>query len=366
MIDLVRRWLARHFSDPERVILGLMVLVGIGLVYFVGSLLTPVFVSIIIAYLLDDLVEFCLRLRLPRLVAVIIVFLGFIIGMIVIILWLLPLTFKQISQLIQQLPMMLTTAQRELAQLPTAYPDLISENQVRQINEILNDSISSLGRQVLSFSLASVMGLFYLVVYLILVPLMVFFLLKDKLSILAWFRRFMPGNMDLTQTVWQEANLQVSNYIRGKGLEIIIVWVVSYIAFQILGLQFALVISMFVGLSVIIPYFGVTVIGFVMALAAFVQWGWGSQFIWAIAIYAIIQILDGNLLAPLLLSGVVHLHPVAIVAAILLFGGLWGVWGLFFAIPLATLINAVLKAWFAKLDLQSESPALTENGNHPT
>ena len=73
------------------------------------------------------------------------------------------------------------------------------------------------------------------------------------------------------------------------------------------------------------------------------------------AAYAVIQILDGNLLAPLLLSCVVDLHPVAIVVAVLLFGGLWGIWGLFFAVPLATLTNAVIKAWFARIEQRSET-----------
>ena len=122
------------------------------------------------------------------------------------------------------------------------------------------------------------------------------------------------------------------------------------------GCSLPLLISLFVGLSVIIPYIGVTVMGFVMALAAFIQWGWSSQFASAMVAYAIIQILDGNLLAPLLLSGVVNLHPVAIVVAVLLFGGLWGLWGLFFAIPLATLTNAVIKAWFARLEQRSDKP----------
>ena len=81
-------------------------------------------------------------------------------------------------------------------------------------------------------------------------------------------------------------------------------------------------------------------------LIAYFQWGWGADFAYTIIAYAIIQLLDGNLLAPLLLSEVVNLHPVAIIVAVLLFGGLWGIWGLFFAIPLATLVHAVIKAWF--------------------
>ncbi len=354
MFDLFRDWKNRHFSDPQRVILGIMLLVGAGLAYFLGNLLTPLLISIVIAYLLDGMVALLRRSHVPRLAAVWTVFTVFIVGMIVMILWLIPLTVKQISQLVQQLPGMLTTVQSQLLQLPTSYPDLISESQIREIIAFLNTGISTLGKRVLTLSLASVVGLIHLVVYLVLVPFMVFFLLKDKALILDWWRHFLPDNMDLTESVWQEANVQVTNYIRGKGWEFLIIWGISYSVFSVLELQFSLLISLFVGLSVIIPYIGVTVMGFVMALVAFIQWGWSSQFASAMVAYTVIQILDGNLLAPLLLSGVVNLHPVAIVVAVLLFGGLWGLWGLFFAIPLATLANAVIKAWFAKLEHQTD------------
>jgi putative permease len=62
----------------------------------------------------------------------------------------------------------------------------------------------------------------------------------------------------------------------------------------------------------------------------------------------VIQILDGNVLVALLFSEVVNLHPVAIIVAVLVFGGMFGFWGIFFAIPLATLVQAVLKAWFTR------------------
>ena len=355
MLEIFREWKDRHFSDPQRVILGFMLLAGAALIYVLGGLLAPVMISIIIAYLLDGLVSLLQRFRLPRLAAVCIVFAVFMIGMLVMILWLLPLTVKQISQLAQQLPGMLGTVQSRLNELPTRYPELISETQVRQVIDYLNTSLTAMGRRVVTLSLASVVGLMHLVVYLVLVPFMVFFMLKDKEAILDWGRRFLPDNMDLTESVWQEANVQVTNYIRGKGWELLIIWAMSYVVFKALGLQFSLLISMFVGLSVIIPYIGVTVMGFVMALVAFIQWGWSHEFASAMIAYLVIQIFDGNLLAPLLLSGVVNLHPVAIVVAVLLFGGLWGLWGLFFAIPLATLLNAVLKAWFAKREHQADA-----------
>jgi putative permease len=350
MLELFKAWKDRHFSDPQRVILGIMLLVGAGIVYFLGSLLTPVFIAIIIAYLLDGMVALLQRSHIPRMASVAIVFVIFLAGMLVMFLWLIPLTVKQVTQLVQQLPGMVGTIQTRLLALPSTYPELISESQVRQVIDFLNGGITDLGKQMLSISFASVVGLLHMVVYLVLVPFMVFFLLKDKAAILAWGRRFLPDNMDLTESVWQEANNQITNYIRGKVWELLIIWSVSYVVFRLLGLQFSLLISLFVGLSVIIPYIGVTVMGFVMALVAFIQWGWSSHFISAMIAYAVIQILDGNLLAPLLLSGVVNLHPVAIVVAVLLFGGLWGLWGLFFAIPLATLANAVIKAWFVRIE----------------
>jgi putative permease len=81
-----------------------------------------------------------------------------------------------------------------------------------------------------------------------------------------------------------------------------------------------------------------------VVLVAFFQWGWGAQLAYATGAYLLIQLLDGNLLAPLLLSEIVKLHPIAIIVAILVFGGLWGFWGVFFAIPLATLVQALINA----------------------
>ena len=106
-----------------------------------------------------------------------------------------------------------------------------------------------------------------------------------------------------------------------------------------------MLLAVLVGVSVLIPFIGAAVVTFPIALVAFFQWGFGTDFYVLIAAYFIIQILDGNVLVPLLFSEVTDLHPIAIIVAVLLFGGLWGFWGVFFAIPLATVVQAVLLAW---------------------
>jgi putative permease len=162
------------------------------------------------------------------------------------------------------------------------------------------------------------------------VPLLVFFLLKDKTKILNWIAHFLPEERDLTNEVWFEVNQKIASYVRGKFLEVLIISVVTYIAFATLSLNYAILLAVMVGFSVIIPY---------------AQWGLSSEFLYVMVAYTVIQAVDGNVLVPLLFSEIVNLHPVAIIVAVLFFGGLWGLWGVFFAIPLATLINAVINLW---------------------
>jgi putative permease len=177
------------------------------------------------------------------------------------------------------------------------------------------------------------------------VPLLVFFFLKDKKLILNWLASFLPKERHVANRLWREMDAQMGNYIRGKVYEIFIVGVASYITFLLLGLNYTPLLAVVVGLSVIIPYVGATLVTLPIVVVAYFQWGWSSEFIWVVSAYGIIQALDGNVLVPLLFSEAVNLHPVAIIVAVLVFGGLWGVWGVFFAIPLATLVKALLRAW---------------------
>ena len=202
-----------------------------------------------------------------------------------------------------------------------------------------------MGQRLLSFSVASVRGIVTFLVYLVLLPLMVFFFLKDKKAILEWITRFLPNNRDLTEQVWRNVDRQIGNYIRGKLLEIVIIGVATFIPFKFMGMNYAATMSLLVGLSVIIPYVGAVAVTVPVAMIAWFQWGASSEFVYLMIAYLVVQFLDGNVLVPLLFSEVVNMHPAAIIIAVLFFGGLWGVWGVFFAIPLATLVQAVINSW---------------------
>jgi len=344
MKELFRDWYNRYFSDPQVLILGILLILGLVIILLLGKMLVPVFAGIAIAFLLDGLVSLFVRCRIPRRISVVVVFVIFFVCLVVSLVGLLPLLSEQIGQLFQQLPSMIAGVQNALMLLPERYPDFISEVQIRKIIIFLSSELTNVGQRLLSVSLASVRGVISIVVYLILVPFLVFFFLKDKTVILHWLGGLLPEERGLATEVWHEVNQQITNYIRGKMWEIIIVCVATYVTFLALKLEFAMLLALFVGLSVLIPYIGAAVMYLPVALIAYFQWGLSAEFLYALIAYSIIQLLDGNLLAPLLLSGVVNLHPVAIIAAVLIFGGLWGFWGLIFAVPLATLVHAVMKA----------------------
>ena len=361
MINFIRDWINRTFSDPQVIILAILLIFGFLLIFTLGSMLAPVFASLVLAYLLDDMVSLFQKLKIPRSVSVLIVFVFFMACLLFLFIGLLPMLSRQIGQLFQDLPTMITNGQDKIVQLAKRHPDIFSQQQINQLLGALSSEISGLGQGIVSFSVSSVKSLISFIIYLILVPLLVFFFLKDKFKILQWMKNILPKNRALATEVWQEVNQQISNYIRGKAWEIIIVWIASYITFTILGLRYSVLVSLFVGLSVLIPYIGATVMTLPIALIAFFQWGWGSEFAYVLISYGILQLLDGNLLAPLLLSEVVNLHPIAIIVAVLVFGGLWGIWGLIFAIPLATLVQAVINAILSKRDNKPEKEVTERN-----
>ncbi|MDT8387061.1 MAG: AI-2E family transporter [Thiogranum sp.] len=343
-MELLRRWFVHYFSNPQVVILVLLLLVGFVVVLTMGQMLAPVLAALVLAYLLEGIINFLQRHGVPRIWAVVLVFIAFMFFLTFALLGLLPRLSYQVSQLVQQLPHIISRGQDAIMALPQSYPELFSEQQVRDVVDAIRAEVGNLGQNLLTLSLASVVGVITLMVYLILVPVLVFFFLKDKERIIHWLTAYLPDDRALTTRVWHEVDIQIGNYVRGKIWEILLVGSVTYLTFVAMNLQYAVLLATLVGLSVVIPYIGAAAVTIPIAAIAWFQWGWSPEFGYVLIAYGIIQALDGNVLVPLLFSEVVNLHPVAIIIAVLVFGGIWGFWGVFFAIPLATLVQAVLRA----------------------
>ncbi|MGB5324489.1 MAG: AI-2E family transporter [Pseudomonadales bacterium] len=345
MANVFRKWYDQRFHDEEAILLLLLLTAGVGLILFLGEILTPVIAALVLAFLCQGIVNQLVRYKTPHIIAVITAFLFLLLLEIASASVLSTLVLGQLDNFINELPKIIALLQERLAELPQKYPIAISDQQVEEWSNALNAQIAGFGQWVVAFSQSKIPNMLSFLVYLILVPVLVFFFLKDRDKILGWFGGLLPERRPLLKQVWNDMNAQMGNYVRGKFIEMFIVGAITYVVFIFFDLRYSALLAIAVGISVIVPYVGAFIVTIPVALVAYLQWGFGPDFAKVFIAYLIIQIIDGNLLVPWLFSEAVNLHPVAILLAIMFFGGIWGLWGVFFAIPLATLINAVLNAW---------------------
>jgi len=345
MLDLLGNWYRNKFSDPDALMLLLLIIVISTIILLWGSYIMPVLVAIVLAYLLDSLVGKLESMNLSRTLATSIVMIIFIGISSLGTLSLLPTITKQSVNLLEELPLIWQGAQAWILTLPEQYPGLFQAEQITSMMNKVNESLVSVTQNIISVSFSSLVSVGALLIYLILVPLMMFFMLKDKPLFMANVSYLLPKERRLIYQVASEMNTQIGNYIRGKVIEIIIVGAASCLAFVLMDLRYAILLGVLVGLSVLIPYIGAAVVTIPVAFVALFQWGFSAEFGYLMLVYLIIQALDGNLIVPILFSEAVALHPLYIIVAVLFFGGIWGFWGVFFAIPLATLVKALISAW---------------------
>ena len=345
MKEVLKRWYQRYLSEEEAVVLLVMLVAAFVVMLAFGEILAPVFVAVILAYLMQGVANVMRHRGLPAELSVAISTLLFLGGFLAVLFGLAPLVWRQLVALVREAPTMIEAGRQVLVTLPEEYPVFFTQQQVNELTSVIQAEMAAMGQLLVTKGLSSIPSMLALFVYLILIPLMVFFFLKDRDQLIGWFAGFLPAKRPLLDRIWGELNLQFANYARGKGIEILIIGGASYLVFALFSLNYAALLGLLVGLSVIVPYIGATLVTIPVVVVAYAQFGVSPDFYWVVGAYIVIQVLDGNVLVPLLFSEAVNLHPVAIVIAVLFFGGLWGLWGVFFAIPLATLVNAILTAW---------------------
>jgi putative permease len=329
-------------GDRQLVILLLIVAAAATLLVFAAGVLAPVLASAVIAWMLETVAQRLERLGLSRALAASVLTAVFVTALALFLFLLAPLLLGQIAQLARQLPGMVSGVQTLLLGLPDLYPELLDRGQIVGLVAELNADAVILGQTMLRASVAQLPTLATIGIYLFILPLLVFFFIRDGRLIMAWLGGFLPENRPLADEAWREIVLKMGGYVRGRVYEMLIVGVVCYLAFEALDLDFAALLAALAGASVLIPYFGAPLVAVPVALTAFAQWGFGPEFIWTLATYTVIQTIDGAILGTLLLAGTVNLHPVAVMVAVLVFGDLFGFWGLFFAVPMASVLQVVL------------------------
>jgi putative permease len=259
--------------------------------------------------------------------------------------WLLPILYSQLQLLVLETPGLLNDFFAFISQLQSSYPDLVSSDQISAFFQSVSSEITQIAQNIVKSSISGIQSAITVLIYILLFPILVYFFLFDRSQILNGFLKIIPGERKMLYKIWEEMDVQLSNYVRGKTLEIFIVGISAAIIFSFIGLNYTALLSVLVGLSVVIPYVGAFAVTVPIVIIGLIQFGLTFDFWLLITLYLILQILDGNLLVPIIFSDAVKLHPVVIILAVFVFGSMFGFWGVFFAIPIATFVKAVWNAW---------------------
>jgi putative permease len=345
LFEQVNNVLKNIFSNEETIIFSLAILLFFLVISFFGSILTPFMISIVVAYLLVGMQKKIQSYDVSANVALIITFSVFIITGAALLIWLVPLLYIQLQAFILDVPNLINNFLDFISGLPAKFPDLVSSEQISIFFQAVSEEVSAIAQNIVKSSISGIQSAITFLLYIILFPILVYFFLFDRKNIIEGFIKIIPGKREMLTNIWAEMDIQLSNYVRGKTIEIFIVGIAAAIIFASLGLKYSALLSVLVGLSVIIPYVGAFLVTIPIVVVGLLQFGLGTEFYLLIGLYLLLQALDGNLLVPIIFSETVKLHPVVIILAVFIFGSMFGFWGVFFSIPIATFIKAVWNAW---------------------
>ena len=345
MFEQLNKVLKNIFNNEETIIFSLAILLFFLVISFFGSILTPFIISIVVAYLLVGMQKKIQSYDVSANVSLIITFSVFIITGAALLIWLVPLLYIQLQAFILDVPNLINNFLDFVSGLPAKFPDLVSSEQISIFFQAVSEEASVIAQNIVKSSISGIQSAITFLLYIILFPILVYFFLFDRKNIIDGFIKIIPGKRQMLTNIWAEMDIQLSNYVRGKTIEIFIVGIAAAIIFVSLGLKYSALLSVLVGLSVIIPFVGAFLVTIPVVIVGLLQFGLSTEFYLLIGLYLLLQALDGNLLVPIIFSETVKLHPVVIILAVFIFGSMFGFWGVFFSIPIATFIKAVWNAW---------------------
>ena len=340
----VRNYINRLFPNYEAFTFCIgAIICALFFYYFIDALL-PIVLSAILAFVLYDPVLWLEKKGIPRsaiVFSILLLLLGF--TLLFFAGWA-PLILRESLVLLKLLPELNRNTQEFIESYAENLP-FIEANMVRESIAGIIGHITSSTQQIVSFSLSSLVSVIRAILYCILVPVLVFFFLYDGAVIYKQFSSRLLSRSDLVETIWQQTLVNLIRYIRGKLIEIIVVSTGSYAVLSLFSMENAFILALATGIAVLIPYVGAVLVAIPVVIIGLYQWGFDATFFYMLLAYGVLQALDAYLLVPLLYSSSLNLRPVTVLVAITFFGGVWGVWGVLIAIPLATFIKVVIAAW---------------------
>jgi predicted PurR-regulated permease PerM len=308
-----------------------------GLLYLLSPILAPFLFAAILAYILDPLVERFTGRYVPRTLAVLLALFGVLLAIVALALIVLPLFVKELKLLAERVPEFIVWLNQRLAPFLERHLGVAFQFDVETVRRLAGDLVSDnqdwVTRLLGSLKIGGLAVLAFLV-NLLLVPVVLFYLLRDWNPLLARIDGLIPRQVyDKAKTILREVDAVLAEFLRGQLLVILVMSLFYVLALWLAQLEFALPIGLITGLLSIIPYAG-ALIGFVLAsMAALMQFDslWGVAWVWLA--FGVGQALEGMVVTPWLVGERIGLHPVAVIFALLAFGHVFGFFGVLLALP---------------------------------
>ena len=322
---------------------GIAAAVFLLLLWFLGDVLLPFLVGGAIAYFLDPVADRLQRLGLSRVAATTLISLIAVFLFILLVLAVIPTLVNQTTALINAAP---DIARRMQAFLLERFPDLADETStIRQTLAEIGAVIQAKGGQLVQSVLSGALGVISVVVFIVVVPVVAFYLLLDWDNMVARVDAMLPRDHAPTvRRLAGEIDAVLAGFVRGQVSVCLALGTFYAAALMVAGLQFGLVVGAIAGAITFIPYVG-AIIGGVLAvgLALFQFWGDWVQIAIIAGIFAVGQFVEGNILTPKLVGQSVGLHPVWLLFALATFGTLFGFVGMLIAVPVAAMIGVLTR-----------------------
>lgn len=335
---------------PDRQSLWPLLWLGLGgwILYLLSPILTPFIIAALLAYLGDPLVDRLEARRLPRALAVTLVFCVILGGLLLLLLILLPRLESQITHLGQKLPLYLEWLKGQLLPyLQNWLPEGETEFDARALGRTLAGNWQTAGGAVAGLwrSLSSSgMTLVGWLANLLLIPVLTFYLLRDWDDLVAAVQALLPRrSAALWSRLARESDEVLGAFLRGQLSVMFALGIIYTTGLWLIGLDFALLIGMFAGLVSFVPYLGLIVGILVAGLASVLQFQGPGELHWVVVVFVAGQLLEGSVLTPRLVGGRIGLHPVAVIFAVMAGGQLYGFFGILLALPVAAVAMVLLR-----------------------
>lgn len=325
----------------------LIVIVFIGLAYLLMPILTPFVCAALLAYLSDPLATWLENHKWQRTWAVSLVFVVIFMGLAGMIIVLVPLIEQQFASLIEKIPAIISWAKETVLPWLQVRLNHYGSVNIDEIQQTLQDNIGSAGSVVASIlGSVSSSGMAFLsaLANLLLIPVVTFYFLRDWDAIIMRTQHLFPRRLEgkLTNIV-QEVDSVLGGFFKGQLLVMACQSVIYYIGLSLVGLEFALLISLIIGLVSFVPYLGL-IVGLVLAGSASVfQLHDASGILPILIVFAVAQVLESFVLTPVLVGDKIGLHPVMVIFALMVGGQFFGVTGVLLALPVAAVLFVLLQ-----------------------